>query len=122
MFLNREPIYVYSLSGCKLRSVLLLLFVDESGLSLRLSLIMERCDLFFNEINKLFNRTYQQLDELVRLSQERGKKYRYSEYSSCEDCEDFFKTYIFVDIIGYSFVKNPVAEHPIDDKTRIVKK
>ena len=75
-----------------------------------------------NKINKLFNRKYQQLDELVRLSQERGKKYRYSEYSSCEDCEDFFKTYIFVDIIGYSFVKNPVAEHPIDDKTRIVKK
>ena len=75
-----------------------------------------------NKINKLFNRKYQQLDELVRLSQERGKKYRYSEYSSCEDCEDFFKTYIFVDIIGYSFVKNPVAEYPIDDKTRIVKK
>ena len=74
-----------------------------------------------NKINKLFNRKYQQLDELVRLSQERGDKYRYSEYSSCEDCEDFFKTHTLVDVIGYSFVKNPVAEYPIDDKIRLVR-
>ena len=65
------------------------------------------------KINKLFNRKYQQLDELVGLTQERNEKYRYSEYSPCVDCEDFFKTHTLVDIIGYSFVKNPVAEYPI---------
>ena len=75
-----------------------------------------------NKINKSFNLKCQQINELVKLTQERNEKYRYSEYSPCVDCEDFFKTHTLVDVIGYSFVKNPVAEHPIDDKTRIVKK
>ena len=66
-----------------------------------------------NKINKLFNKKYQQIDELVGLTQERNEKYRCSSYSSCEDCEEFFKTHTLVDVIGYSFVKNPVAEYPI---------
>jgi len=74
-----------------------------------------------NKINKLFNIKYQQINELVKLTQERNEKYRYSEYSPCVDCEDFFKTHTLVDIIGYSFVKNPIAEYPIDYKTRLVK-
>jgi hypothetical protein len=75
-----------------------------------------------NKINKLFNIKYQQINELVGLTQERNEKYRCSSYSSCEDCEEFFKTHTLVDIIGYSFVKNPIAEYPIDYKTRLVKK
>ena len=66
-----------------------------------------------NKINELFNRKYQQIDELVRVTQARNEKYRCSGYSPCEDCEDFFKTHTLVDVIGYSFVKNPVAEYPI---------
>ena len=71
-----------------------------------------------NKINEIFNKKYQQIDELVGLTQERNEKYRCSSYSSCEDCEEFFKTHTLVDVIG-SFVKNPVAEYPIDDEIRI---
>ena len=66
-----------------------------------------------NKINEIFNKKYQQIDELVGLTQERNEKYRCSSYSSCEDCEEFFNTHTLVDVIGYSFVKNPVAEYPI---------
>ena len=66
-----------------------------------------------NKINEIFNKKYQQIDELVGLTQERNERYRCSSYSSCEDCEEFFKTHTLVDVIGYSFVKNPVAEYPI---------
>ena len=72
-----------------------------------------------NKINEIFNKKYQQIDELVGLTQERNEKYRCSSYSSCEDCEEFFKTHTLVDVIGYSFVKNPVAEYPIGDEIRI---
>lgn len=60
-----------------------------------------------NKANRLFEKKYKQVDKLVKLTQERNKKYKYKEYSSCEYCENFFKTHTVIDVIGYSYIKYP---------------
>ena len=60
-----------------------------------------------NKANRLFEKKYKQVDKLVKLTQERNKKYKYKEYSPCEYCENFFKTHTVIDVIGYSYIKYP---------------
>ena len=62
-----------------------------------------------NKANRLFEKKYKQVDKLVKLTQERNKKYKYKEYSSCEYCENFFKTHTVIDVIGYSYIKYPMG-------------
>ena len=77
----------------------------------------ERLGVCIDEIDKLFNKKYEETGKLIKLAQKRKKNYSAIHYFSCEDrdklfninCEGFFKTHTLVDVIGYSYIKYPMG-------------
>ena len=63
--------------------------------------------------DKLFNKKYSQVEELIKLAYKGKKEYKQVTCFSLESintsCEDFFKTHTLVDVIGYSYIKYPVG-------------
>ena len=68
---------------------------------------------YIDKINKLFNKKYSQVEELIKLVYKRKKEYKQVTCFSIESintsCEDFFKTHTLVDVIGYSYIKYPIG-------------
>ena len=68
---------------------------------------------YIDKINKLFNKKYSQVEELIKLVYKRKKEYKQVTCFSLESintsCEDFFKTHTLVDVIGYSYIKYPMG-------------
>lgn len=77
----------------------------------------ERLGVCIDEIDKLFNKKYEETGKLIKLAQKRKKNYSIGHYVSCKycdklvntTCEDFFKTHTLVDVIGYSYIKYPMG-------------